>query len=319
MQVRAQPGQSIGIAVSRDPDRDARLFDRLPDRGNARGGIIGVEIRKTLGKRPVPCVHPTAGEHDRAARKHHRRRALDEQILIGAAIGRSTKEDQRRSGNGIGHDSTPTSPGIAKRNTACHPCCVTIVEILGLAASLSLLSGWRVYLCVFVAGLAMNLGLIDLPQHLTMLQALANWWVMAIAALGFLAEFFVDKIAWADTLWDAVHTAIRPVGGALLALAVVDASDPAWQAATVLLGGGAALLGHGAKAGTRALVNVSPEPFSNILVSSGEDVATGGLLALAVASPAAALGVAVLVAAGSVVLIIWARRLLRRLMPARAN
>jgi len=196
---------------------------------------------------------------------------------------------------------------------------VTIVEILGLAASLSLLSGWRVYLCVFVAGLAMNLGLIDLPQHLTMLQALANWWVMAIAALGFLAEFFVDKIAWADTLWDAVHTAIRPVGGALLALAVVDASDPAWQAATVLLGGGAALLGHGAKAGTRALVNVSPEPLSNVIVSSGEDVATGGLLALAIASPAAALGVAAVVAAGSVALIIWARRLLRRLIPAPAN
>lgn len=195
---------------------------------------------------------------------------------------------------------------------------MTIVEILGLATSLSLLSGWRVYLCVFVTGLAMNLGWIDLPQHLVVLQALANWWVMAIAALGFLAEFFVDKIAWADTLWDAVHTAIRPVGGALLALAVVDASDPAWQAASVLLGGGAALLGHGAKAGTRALVNVSPEPFSNIAVSTGEDAASIGLLALAVASPVAALGVAALVAAGSVALIVWARRVLSRLLLAPA-
>jgi Domain of unknown function (DUF4126) len=194
---------------------------------------------------------------------------------------------------------------------------MTIVQLLGLAGSLSLLSGWRVYLCVFVTGLAMNLGWIELPQHLVVLQALGNWWVMGIAALGFLAEFFVDKIAWADTLWDAVHTAIRPVGGALLALAVIDASDPAWQAATVLLGGGAALLGHGAKAGTRALVNVSPEPFSNIAVSTGEDAATGGLLALAIASPAAALGVAVAVAAGSIALILWAHRVFKRFIPPR--
>lgn len=193
-----------------------------------------------------------------------------------------------------------------------------MVEILGLAGTLSLLSGWRMYLCVFVTGLAMNLGWIELPQNLVVLQGLSNWWVMGIAALGFLAEFFVDKVAWADTLWDAVHTAVRPVGGALLALAVIDASDPAWQAATVLLGGGAALLGHGAKAGTRAIVNVSPEPFSNIAVSTGEDVATGGLLAIAIASPAAAIGVAALAAGGSVALLLWARKLLRRLMPAPA-
>jgi hypothetical protein len=194
-----------------------------------------------------------------------------------------------------------------------------IVELLGLAGSLSLLSGWRVYLCVFVTGLAMNFGWIHLPENLVVLQALANWWVMGIAALGFLAEFFVDKIAWADTLWDAIHTAIRPVGGALLALAVIDASDPAWQAATVLLGGGAALLGHGAKASTRALVNVSPEPFSNIAVSTGEDATTGGLLALAIASPAAALGVAAVVAAGSVALIVWTHRVLKRFIPPRAT
>ncbi len=190
-----------------------------------------------------------------------------------------------------------------------------IVEILGLAGSLSLLSGWRVYLCVFVTGLAMNLGWIALPQHLHALAAFGNYWVMAIAALGFLAEFFVDKIAWADTLWDAIHTAIRPVGGALIALALVDANDPAWQAATVLLGGGAALLGHSAKAGTRALVNVSPEPLSNIVVSGGEDVASGGLVALAFASPAAAVVVALFVGGCSCALLLWVRRLMRRIMP----
>ncbi len=193
-----------------------------------------------------------------------------------------------------------------------------IAEILGLAASLSLLSGWRVYLCVFATGLAMNLGWIALPQHLHALSALGNYWVMAIAALGFSAEFFVDKIAWADTLWDAVHSAIRPIGGALIALAVVDANDPAWQAATLLLGGGAALLGHSAKAGTRALVNVSPEPVSNIVVSSSEDVATGGLVALAFASPLAAIAVALGVAGGSLALLLWVRQLMRRMSPARS-
>ncbi len=191
-----------------------------------------------------------------------------------------------------------------------------IVELLALAGSISVLSGWRVYLCVLVTGLAMRFGWIAMPHHLHALDVLANPWVLAIAAVGFVAEFFVDKIAWIDTLWDAVHTAIRPVGGALLALAIVDAGDPAWQAASALLGGGAALMSHGAKASTRALVNVSPEPFSNIAVSGSEDVATGGLLALALASPVGALIALFVAAIGSLAILIWMRRLLGRLMPA---
>jgi hypothetical protein len=87
---------------------------------------------------------------------------------------------------------------------------------------------------------------------------------MGISAWGFTAEFFVDKIAWADTLWDAIHTAVRPVGGALRALAIVDVHDPVWQVVTLLAGGSAALASHTAKAGTRALVNTSPEPFTNV-------------------------------------------------------
>ena len=188
-----------------------------------------------------------------------------------------------------------------------------MVQILALASSVSLLSGWRVYLCVLVTGVAMRFGWIALPQNLHALDALANVWVLGIAGLGFVAEFFVDKIAWVDTLWDAVHTAIRPVGGALLALAIVDAHDPAWQAVSVLLGGGGALIGHGAKAGTRALVNVSPEPFTNIAVSGGEDIVSGGLLAAAIASPVGALLVAALVGIGSLALIVWARRMFMRL------
>ena len=131
--------------------------------------------------------------------------------------------------------------------------------------------------------------------------------------MGLVAEFFADKIAWLDSIWDAVHTAVRPIGGALLALAIVDASDPTWQILSILLGGGAALASHSAKAGTRAVVNASPEPFSNIAVSTGEDVATGGLLVLALSNPAAAVIVAILLAVVAVFAIIMVRRILKGL------
>ena len=155
------------------------------------------------------------------------------------------------------------------------------VELIALASTVSLLAGWRLYLVTFAVGLAMKCGWLSMPDQLHGLDVLANNWVIGIAALGALAEFFADKVPWVDSAWDTVHTVIRPIGGALLAMAVVDGSDPAWQVASLLLGGGAALLAHAGKAGARTLVNVSPEPVSNVVVSSSEDVATGGLLALA--------------------------------------
>jgi len=192
------------------------------------------------------------------------------------------------------------------------------IGLIGTAASLSLLSGWRVYLCIFATGLAMQMGWIALPGHLQGLQVLSSPWVIGAAGIGVIAEFLADKIAWVDSLWDAVHTAIRPVGGALLALAVVDASDPTWQIVSVLLGGGAALVSHAAKAGSRAVINASPEPFSNIAVSTGEDVSTLGLVALALANPVGAVVVAALVAGGSIMLLVLVRRLLRRVLPPAA-
>jgi hypothetical protein len=189
-----------------------------------------------------------------------------------------------------------------------------IIALVGLAGSVSLLSGWRIYLCVLVTGLALRLGWVAPPHNLASLAVLSHPAVLSIAALGFVAEFFIDKLAWVDSVWDAVHTAIRPVGGALLALAIVDANDPAWQLITLLLGGSGALMTHAAKAGTRAIVNVSPEPFSNIAVSSTEDVATAGLLGLIFANPVAALIVFPLLFIGAVSLLLWARRILRRVL-----
>lgn len=184
---------------------------------------------------------------------------------------------------------------------------------MGVAASLSLLAGWRLYLTVFVTGIAMYFQWLPLPEHLQSLQILANPWVMGVSAVGLLAEFFADKIAWVDSAWDAVHSFIRPVGGALLSLAIVDAQDPSWQVISFLLGGGATLLAHTAKASTRAVVNASPEPFSNIAVSTGEDIATGGLLALVIAFPAAAAVIALVMAAAAVAVVLAIRRLLKRL------
>lgn len=195
-----------------------------------------------------------------------------------------------------------------------------IVEILGIAGSVSLLAGWRLYLTIFATGLAMRLGALPFPEHLAALDALANPWVMGIAALAALAEFFADKVAWLDSAWDAVHTFVRPVGGALLALAVVDPGDPATQVIAFILGGGAALAAHGGKAGARAVVNASPEPFSNVVVSTAEDVATAGLLWAVYEYHYAAAGVAVVLLALTIGLLLLARRVLKKLFgrPKRA-
>ncbi|MEZ5680791.1 MAG: DUF4126 domain-containing protein [Erythrobacter sp.] len=189
-----------------------------------------------------------------------------------------------------------------------------IMEIIGIAGSVSLLAGWRLYLCIFATGLAMRMGALPLPDHLASLDVLANPWVMGIAALGATAEFLADKVMWLDSAWDAVHTLVRPIGGALLALAIVDPADPTAQVIAFLLGGGASFVAHAGKAGARGVVNVSPEPVSNVAVSTAEDVATMGLLYLAYEYPVAAAGIALVLLVVVVGLLILARRILGRLV-----
>ena len=191
---------------------------------------------------------------------------------------------------------------------------MSAVELVALASSVSLLAGWRLYLVTFVTGLAMKFGWIALPDQLRALDILASNWIIGVAGVGTLAEFFAAKIAWVDSLWDAIHSVIRPLGGALLSGAIVDSADPGWQVASFLLGGGAAFVAHAGKAGARTLVNASPEPFSNIIVSTGEDVATAGLLGLAIAYPVAAAIIAAMLVGLSIWLVVAARRALRRLL-----
>ena len=188
------------------------------------------------------------------------------------------------------------------------------VDLLALAASTSLLAGWRLYLVTFVTGMAMRLGWIDLPDKLAALDVLANPWVLILSGAAAVFEFFADKIAFIDSLWDGINSAFRPLGGALLSLAIVDPANLVWQVAAFLMGGGAAAMAHAGKAGARAMVNTSPEPVSNVVVSTGEDVATAGLLALAIANPIAAALVALILVLASLWLILSARRVVGRLL-----
>lgn len=192
-----------------------------------------------------------------------------------------------------------------------------IMEIIGIAGSVSLLAGWRLYLCVFATGLAMRFDAIPVPEHLASLGVLENPWVMGFAALAAVVEFFADKVMWLDSAWDTVHTLVRPVGGALLALAIVDPGDPAMQVIAFLLGGGASLAAHAGKAGARGVVNTSPEPVSNIAVSTVEDVATAGLLWAAYEYPYIAGAIALVLLALTVWLLMMARRIIRGIFNRR--
>lgn len=191
------------------------------------------------------------------------------------------------------------------------------MALLGIAGSVSLLAGWRLYLSLFATGLAMRLGAIPLPDHLQALDVLANPWVMGATGIAAVAEFFADKVMWLDSIWDAVHTLIRPIGGALLALAILDPSDPATQVIAFVLGGGASLAAHAGKAGARAVVNTSPEPVSNVAVSTAEDVATAGLLYLAYEYPWAAVGIAAVLLVLVTCLLLMARKVIRSLFGRR--
>src|SRR5579872_831876 len=140
---------------------------------------------------------------------------------------------------------------------------------LGFAMGSAWLSGINLYATVLTLGLLERFHLAHLPGGL---KYMAETWVIALAAVLYLIEFVADKIPAVDSAWDAVHTFIRVPAGAVLASASFADFDPAVRIAALLLGGGIALSSHGAKAATRLAANTSPEPFSNIALSLGEDV-----------------------------------------------
>lgn len=165
------------------------------------------------------------------------------------------------------------------------------LQTLGIALGLATLAGLNLYLTVFVTGLAIQQHWIDVSQTYPELTILAHPAILIIAGVLYTVEFFADKVPWVDSLWDAIHTIIRPVGGALLAIRVLGTTDPVYDVIVGLLAGGVSMVVHSAKAGTRVVVNHSPEPFSNIALSVTEDVAVIGGLALMKYSPELAFAV----------------------------
>jgi hypothetical protein len=183
-----------------------------------------------------------------------------------------------------------------------------LVMSLGRTLGFSLTAGVNLYATVAILGLATRYEWVALPPQY---QVFASDWVIGLSALLFVIEFIADKIPWVDSMWDSVHTFIRPVGGALIAVATLGEASPAFEILIGLLGGTVAAGSHFTKASTRVAVNASPEPFSNWSLSFFGDAFVLGLGLLALKYPAAAFVVTVLILLAIVLALRWILRRLR--------
>jgi hypothetical protein len=157
---------------------------------------------------------------------------------------------------------------------------------LGRTLGFSFSAGVNLYATVAVLGLATRYGWVDLPPQF---QAFNNPFIIGVALVLYFVEFFADKIPYFDSVWDIIHTAIRPLGGALIAVATLGDASLGLEGLVALLGGTVAAGSHLTTTSTRAVANTSPEPVSNWALSLGEDVFVVGLGYLALAHPIAAL------------------------------
>ena len=173
-----------------------------------------------------------------------------------------------------------------------------LIQNLALAGGLSWASGLRLYLTVFAVGLLSKFGYVDLPAAL---DILSNPIVLSVAGILAAIEFLADKIPYVDSAWDSIQTFIRIPAGALLAMGAINTSDPMIATVAALLGGSLSGATHATKAGSRALINTSPEPVSNIAASLGEEsmLLTGGWLVFA--HPAVFIGLL----CGFILLMFW--------------
>ena len=183
-----------------------------------------------------------------------------------------------------------------------------MTDALGAAVALAVASGLSLYGAVFVTGLIIRLGWVQLGPAYSSLGVLSDPVVLGVAGVLFAVEFLADKIPIVDSVWDAIHTVIRPVGGALLASRVLGELSPVAEVLTFLLLGGATLATHAAKATTRLAVNASPEPVSNVLVSLAENGVVAVVVWLALTHPVLALGAGLAALALAVTLVAWLGR-----------
>src|SRR5579863_1528735 len=183
------------------------------------------------------------------------------------------------------------------------------IATLGLALGAGFSSGLNLYATVATLGLLERFGVIHLPPAL---QGLSHSWVLTIAVILYVLEFFADKIPYVDTVWDAVHTFIRPPAAALLAFSAAGAAPAEWRWGAALLAGGVALTSHGTKASARAAVNTVPEPFSNWVLSLGEDALAVWLTWMATVHPIATTIIVVTLVALSAYILFHLFRFARR-------
>ena len=193
-----------------------------------------------------------------------------------------------------------------------------VLTSLGRTMGFSFAAGINLYATVAILGLASRYGWVALPPQY---QVFDNNWIIGGALALYVIEFVADKIPWVDSVWDAVHTVIRPVGGALIAVATLGEQSTAMQTVVALFGGALAASTHFSKAGTRVMANASPEPFTNWILSIGEDAFVVALGVLALKYPAAAaivviVCVAVIVSFAALIVKLVRRRFARPPAPA---
>jgi len=179
---------------------------------------------------------------------------------------------------------------------------------IAVAMGASWVSGIKLYAGVAMLGLLSRFGQLQLPGNL---EFLTSWWVIGIAAALYVVEFLADKIPLIDSIWDTLHTFIRIPAGAALAFAAFGDYDVEMQGVAFLLGGGIAASSHGTKSVTRAAINTSPEPFSNITASLIEDGVAVGAIALAAYYPAILIGLVIVAVLASIIIIPKLIRFLR--------
>lgn len=184
-----------------------------------------------------------------------------------------------------------------------------LLPTLGRTLGFSFAAGINLYATVAILGLASRYGWVELPQQFRVFD---NDVVIGAALVLYVVEFVADKVPWVDSMWDAVHTVIRPVGGALIAVATVGDASPAVEGLVALLGGTLAAGSHFTKTGTRAVANTSPEPFSNWALSISEDVFVIGLGFLALKYPVIAAIVVIVAVVLIVIFAAWIARAVRR-------
>ena len=166
------------------------------------------------------------------------------------------------------------------------------LAILGRTLGFSLAAGVNLSATVAILGLASRYHWVQLPDQFKVFD---NPWIIGAAGALYLLEFVADKVPWVDSVWDSVHTLIRPVGGALIAIASLGEASPAVTGLVALLGGTVTAGSHATKAGTRVAANTSPEPFSNWFLSLAEDAFVIGLSFITLKYPLVALGISIVI------------------------